>query len=118
MSRFSIAQCHLLSFFPSLRRRSLASHAALKISDQLMSVECNVSSFVNELNQTLWDFWVILENAANLTSCENFNGQYQSVVYDEFCDNLPRALLGFWVSGVILTVLLLMLVRLSLFVAR
>ena len=80
------------------------------MSDDLMSVGCDVSSFVNELNQTLWDFWVILENAANLTSCENINGQYQSVVYDEFCDNLPRALLGFWVSGVILTVLLLMLV--------
>lgn len=54
---------------------------------------------------------MVLENAGELSSCENLNGLYQTAVYDELCTDLPRGLLGFWVSCSILTVLLLILVR-------
>lgn len=55
----------------------------------------------------------MLEDAGELSSCENLNSLYQTAVYDELCSDMPRGLLGFWVSCSILTVLLLILVRMN-----
>lgn len=57
--------------------------------------------------------WNILDEAAVATSCGNINSLYQEAVYDQLCEKLPEGLLGLWVSGVFLTVLLLLLVRVS-----
>lgn len=65
---------------------------------------------VQALDTSLENFWTVLDDAGELSSCENVNGLYQAAVYDELCDDLPSGLLGFWVSCVILTVLLLILV--------
>ena len=59
------------------------------------------------------ELWAVLQNAGELTSCENLNAPYQDAVYNELCTSLPAGLLGFWVSCVILTVLLLLLVSQS-----
>lgn len=76
-----------------------------------MDVCSDLSPAVEALDTTLEDLWNVLDDAAFLTSCENLNGLYQAAVYDELCEELPKGLLGFWVSCVILTVLLLVLVR-------
>lgn len=68
------------------------------------------------MNASLYSLWSNLEEAGELSSCENLNGAYQAAVYTELCYELPKGLLGFWVSCVILTVLLLVLVRFSFFV--
>lgn len=68
-------------------------------------------SFAEEVDQTLLDVWTILAEAGELTSCENINSQYQTVVYDNFCDKLSIGLLVSWVSCTSLAFLLLMLVR-------
>ncbi len=65
---------------------------------------------VQSVEASLQSLWAVLENAGELSSCENLNTLYQTAVYDELCDDLPRGLLGFWVSCSILTVLLLVLV--------
>ncbi|CAM9899295.1 unnamed protein product, partial [Ectocarpus fasciculatus] len=65
---------------------------------------------VQAVDNSLQNFWAILADAGELSSCENLNGLYQSAVYDELCKDLPEGLLGFWVSCVFLTVLLLILV--------
>lgn len=66
---------------------------------------------VEEVDASLRSLWTVLEDAGELSSCENLNSLYQKAVYDELCTDLPRGLLGFWVSCSILTVLLLILVR-------
>lgn len=65
---------------------------------------------VQAVDNSLQNFWTILEDAGELSSCENLNGLYQTAVYDELCKDLPDGLLGFWVSCAFLTVLLLILV--------
>lgn len=64
------------------------------------------------MDNSLQELWFVLEDAGELTSCENLNGQYQAAVYDDLCEDVPDGLLGFWVSCAILTVLLLVLVSL------
>ena len=68
---------------------------------------------VKAVNASLYDLWLVLEEAAQLSSCENLNGPYQAAVYYELCAELPKGLLGFWVSCVILTLLLVVLVCFS-----
>eukprot|EP00752_Nemacystus_decipiens_P005381 g4879.t1 len=65
---------------------------------------------VVEVNGALRSLWTVLEDAGELSSCENLNSLYQTAVYDELCTDVPKGLLGFWVSCSILTVLLLILV--------
>lgn len=65
---------------------------------------------VESIDASLESLWAILEDGGELSSCENINGKYQAAVYDELCDELPKGLLGFWVSCALLTVLLLILV--------
>lgn len=66
---------------------------------------------VQALDSSLEDLWILLDDAGELSSCENVNGLYQGAVYNELCKDLPRGLFGFWVSCVLLTILLLILVR-------
>lgn len=65
---------------------------------------------VQSINSSMESLWIVLEDGAELSSCENINGKYQAAVYNELCDELPKGLLGFWVSCTILTILLLILV--------
>lgn len=65
---------------------------------------------MQDVDTAMYDLWIVLEDAGELSSCENINGPYQEAVYDELCTLVPEGLLGFWVSCVILTVLLLVLV--------
>lgn len=66
---------------------------------------------VQEVDASFQGLWNVLWDAGELSSCENLNGLYQEAVYDELCDDLPRGLLGFWVSCFFLTLLLVVLVR-------
>ncbi|CAN0314917.1 unnamed protein product [Ectocarpus sp. 6 AP-2014] len=77
---------------------------------QLEEACSDLAEPVQTLDNSLESFWTILEDAGELSSCENLNGLYQSAVYDELCKDLPEGLLGFWVSCAFLTVLLLILV--------
>lgn len=67
---------------------------------------------MEEVDGAMENLWTILDDTALLLSCENLNGLYQAAVYDNLCAKLPEGLLAFWVSAVILTVLLLVLVSL------
>ena len=96
-----VAQRNLTLLFPSLQ--------ATDVCEDILPA-------VNTVNASLYDLWSLLDEAGQLSSCEGLNGPYQAAVYDELCDELPRGLLGFWVSCVILTVLLLVLVRVTFFV--
>lgn len=63
------------------------------------------------MDSSFQGLWNVLWDAGKLSSCENLNGHYQAAVHAELCDDLPRGLLGFWVSCFFLTLLLLVLVR-------
>ncbi|CAM9803134.1 unnamed protein product [Ectocarpus sp. 12 AP-2014] len=76
---------------------------------QLEAACSDLAEPVQTLDNSLESFWTILEDAGELSSCENLNGLYQAAVYDELCKDLPQGLLGFWVSCAFLTVLLLIL---------
>lgn len=67
--------------------------------------------FTRSLETSFQALWTTLEQAAELTSCENINGFYQRVVFEELCDDVPEGLLNYWVSCCLLAVLLLVLVR-------
>ncbi|CAM9421985.1 unnamed protein product [Laminaria digitata] len=93
-----------------------AQETALPIIQETLPVLYSVTSFcesllppVDAVNASLYSLWSVLDEAGQLSSCENLNGPYQAAVYEELCDELPRGLLGFWVSCVILTLLLLVL---------
>ncbi|CAM9191080.1 unnamed protein product [Ectocarpus sp. 8 AP-2014] len=66
--------------------------------------------FTRSLETSFQALWTTLEEAAELTSCENINGFYQRVVFEEICDDVPEGLLNYWVSCCLLAVLLLVLV--------
>lgn len=57
--------------------------------------------------------WTILEKAGWLGSCRNINRLYQSVVYDDLCDELLDEGLLVLVSCVILFAVLLLMVSLE-----
>eukprot|EP00903_Cladosiphon_okamuranus_P012954 g12093.t1 len=77
---------------------------------ELVDVCEDLQAPVEEVDGALRSLWTVLEEAGELSSCENLNSLYQTAVYDELCTDVPQGLLGFWVSCSILTVLLLILV--------
>ncbi|CAN0416759.1 unnamed protein product, partial [Laminaria digitata] len=82
----------------------------LLYSASASSICAELGPSVDAINASLYSLWSVLEDAGELSSCEGLNGPYQAAVYDELCEELPKGLLGFWVSCVLLTVLLLVLV--------
>lgn len=81
----------------------------LLFSVSASSICSGIGPSIDALNMSLFELWSLLEEAGQLSSCENLNEPYQAAVYTELCYELPKGLLGFWVSCVILTVLLLVL---------
>lgn len=69
-----------------------------------------VKDDVELIDSSLEVLWDTLDDGAELVSCENIGGLYRSVVYDELCGALPRALMVLLLSCVLLFVLLLLLV--------
>lgn len=89
--------------------RSCATHEHLS---QAVGVCSDLEDSVVSIDNDMETAWNLLDEAAVVTSCRNINSLYQAAVYDQLCEKLPEGLLGLWVSGVFLTVLLLLLVRL------
>lgn len=69
----------------------------------------SVQAFDASIKQT----WTILEKAGWLASCHNINGLYQSMVYDDLCDELLDEGLLVLVSCAILFAVLLLMVSLE-----
>lgn len=85
----------------------------LNVVSQLVDLCDAMADPVDDMIESFREAWDILDESAEVTSCSNINGNYQQIVFDDFCQVLPGGLLAFWVSGVFLTVLLLVLVSSS-----